>query len=297
METQKPVPSKGLLLLVLTGASLGALVGLYVGLSTSPIVSTIVGTLTSLLTTLVGLKLILDKQEPSEGGESIDSFKIKMVLLSAFAMACIVFTISGMYLRTHNTLSPTLSEKYTAWEKAGFSKEEIKKILLFQELGIQTGKEGISEGITSVSELRQTTLAQSSVLFSAEVDISSCDLLSNVTDDQAYPVLLNNFTVNGGIWEKWALDIDKNIPRKYKKQALLALKESVCSGSSFTISDDDCKSLTAVKNAASATDMNNAIKNNAAFWQTLYQKSGTYFNGDENIRLLFVKTIASTVCS
>jgi hypothetical protein len=296
METQKPVPSKGLLLLVLTGASLGALVGLYVGLSTSPIVSTIVGTLTSLLTTLVGLKLVLDKQEPSEGGESIGSFKIKMVLLSAFAMACIVFTISGMYLRTHNTLSPTLSEKYTAWEKAGFSKEEIKKILLFQELGIQTGKEGISEGITSVSPLSENAKAQSSVLFRAEVSIEACDLI-NVSVDQSLPVILDNFTTNGGIWEQWAKDINKNLPEKHKKQALLALKESVCAGSSFTISNDECQTLSAVKNAASTTDMNNAVKNNAAFWQTLYQKSGTYFNGDENIRLLFVKTIVSTVCS
>ena len=112
--------------------SLGLLIGLLVGLSASPVVGSLLGTLATLAVTLVGSGLRLpgirktaeEAQAPPADGPPAAGW------LMALCLCTIVGVLAGIWVRTHNALSPSLKEQVQAYQQAGFTLPEAKEALM-----------------------------------------------------------------------------------------------------------------------------------------------------------------------
>lgn len=132
---------------IFAGIGLGLLIGLIVGLSIAQVTGVILGALASLLTAFFGLR-------PNKDGENGNH-----VIIGAFGVTCAIAIIGGICIRTHDLLSPSLKRNISEYREANFDTTEIKKIILFQELGI------ISEGEKYVADFKNPG---SSILFAGE---------------------------------------------------------------------------------------------------------------------------------
>ena len=94
--------------------SLGLLIGLLVGLSTSPVVGTFVGTIAALAVTLLSAGLgtkSKDKDPISKKANEAQPVKFNYAAIVGFSLFCILGIISGIWLRTHDILSPSLERR------------------------------------------------------------------------------------------------------------------------------------------------------------------------------------------
>lgn len=114
------------------GAGLGLLVGILVGLSSSPVVSTVVGALAAGMITLLGFV------RPSKDGESSYA-EGSVVRLGSFGLACTAAVLFGLFIRTHNLLSPSISEQIGDVRNAGYTDEEAHRWVAYRNIGIATG--------------------------------------------------------------------------------------------------------------------------------------------------------------
>lgn len=123
---------------IYSGISLGLLIGVIIGLSIADVTGIILGSLTSLLAAFFGLRASKD----GEIGNKIT--------IGTFSIACVISIFIGLYFRTHNLLTPSLSEEIKELKEASFNDKEIKQIILFKEFGL------IPEGSTFTKEAIQT---------------------------------------------------------------------------------------------------------------------------------------------
>lgn len=108
------------------GASLGLFLGLIIGLSFSPVVAAVV---TALTTVVAGWSVLFVKKGESKADSAAT------IRLIGFAIVATVTLVVGIYMRTHNTLSPSFESTVSAWEKRGFSTDEAKALVMWQEIG------------------------------------------------------------------------------------------------------------------------------------------------------------------
>ncbi|MDD4964628.1 MAG: hypothetical protein PHI11_12005 [Gallionella sp.] len=123
---------------IFSGASVGALLGILLGLSTSPVVALVVGAIAALLPQLTSL---LKSTTPCHEDINNSEQNIAEFRLGAFALACAFGIIFGIFLRTHDALSPTktppigsLLNEVNALVEIGVKKEEAQKIILTRYL-------------------------------------------------------------------------------------------------------------------------------------------------------------------
>jgi hypothetical protein len=107
---------------IASGIGLGLLVGIIIGLSVSHVVGIILGALTSLLATFFGLTA------SKEGDQT--KFNTKPLTIFCFGLSTACFILIGIYLRTHNTLGPSLKNQKEELVAMGLKPEEISKVLL-----------------------------------------------------------------------------------------------------------------------------------------------------------------------
>ncbi|SRR5258707_10121573 len=119
---------------IFAGAGLGILTGLLVGLSSSPVVASVVGALAAGIVTLLGLV-------QSDGSKKLFAPGAP-ARLGTFGLACALGTLLGLYVRTHDLLSPTPQQQIASLVKAGFDKEQAKQWLLAKQFGVN-GKAGV----------------------------------------------------------------------------------------------------------------------------------------------------------
>lgn len=134
------------------GAAIGGLVGLLIGLSVSSVVGSAIGALTALLAAFFGLS-------KDFGGEG----SVRFNRMIGFGVACAAMMLAGVGLRTHDTLSPSISDRIAEWTDAGYEAETARSFVALQMLGVQP------EG-TKVSAQREAG-PQSSVLFSERAEV------------------------------------------------------------------------------------------------------------------------------
>ena len=118
--------------MIFAGTGFGLLLGILVGLSDSPVVGIVVGSLAALIAGYLGVK---DKKAPEQGRVSI----LNALRGGFFSFACIIGVLSGVYIRTHNYLSPPeqdLKQQKAKWTAIGFSDDEAKLIVVCRELGL-----------------------------------------------------------------------------------------------------------------------------------------------------------------
>lgn len=115
---------------IFSGASVGILLGLLLGLSTSPVVALIVGALATFVS-----QLISSRATPGVSTEAAkpSQLRIEAYRLGTFALTCVLGVILGLYMRTHDSLSPSigaLRKEVDALVEIGVPKSESQKIVL-----------------------------------------------------------------------------------------------------------------------------------------------------------------------
>jgi hypothetical protein len=113
------------------GTGLGLLVGVLVGLSSSPVVSVVVGALAAGMVTLLGFVRSAKEDQPSYTEGSV-------VRLGSFGVACAGAVILGLFIRTHNWVSPSIAEQVSEVQKAGYSGEEARRWVAYKNIGTST---------------------------------------------------------------------------------------------------------------------------------------------------------------
>ena len=110
------------------GVGLGLLVGVLVGLSSSPVVSVVVGALASGMVTLLGF---VRSSKDGEAGSSEGS----VIRLGGFGVACAAAVLFGLFIRTHNWLSPSIADQVVEVQRAGYSGEEARRWVAYKNVG------------------------------------------------------------------------------------------------------------------------------------------------------------------
>jgi len=96
-----------------SGALTGLLVGALVGLSSSSVVQTLVTALIAVATAIVGVV-------PTDGAK-VRISPTAHTWMALFGVCAFAGMVSGLYIRTHDMLSPTPSDLVERWEAAGFT--------------------------------------------------------------------------------------------------------------------------------------------------------------------------------
>lgn len=103
------------------------LTGIVIGLSISQVIGILLGAITSLLSVYFGLK----REENNTSISTPNYF-----LIAAFSITCFFFILIGIFMRTHNLLSPSIKQQLLNWTDAGYSIREAKIIVALREGGI-----------------------------------------------------------------------------------------------------------------------------------------------------------------
>ena len=123
---------------IFSGAGVGLLLGMLLGLSSSPVVSLVVGALAALLASLVGIRV--PGKEPAEAPTETVSVAQKRAAAfraGVFGLSCLLGLLGGIYLRTHNALSPiqpSLKQQVDELVSVGFSAVEARRIAVLHSL-------------------------------------------------------------------------------------------------------------------------------------------------------------------
>ncbi|MCB0806626.1 MAG: hypothetical protein KDC05_12575 [Bacteroidales bacterium] len=226
--------TSALLAALFNGMGVGLLLGLLLGLAVSPVVSAFIGTLSSLLILLIGLKETYFNT-------------IKSVRIGAFGVFAVVGILSGLYIRSHNPLAPSLNELQEEYKALGYSEKEANNFIVYQEFGLippewkdrlivsneasATDKDGKNEkGKTPMmADRNQINMAKrNNVLFSSTVQIGECRMLETSRADMPFNKIKRNFTNSGGTWKELAENIDPDVPEQARVDALLAVRDVIC---------------------------------------------------------------------
>lgn len=179
----------------LSGSSIGLLLGILMGLSASPVTALVVGAIAALLASLV----LPQPKAATEAGPA--RHRDASIRASALSIAAIVGITAGLWIRTHDLLSPakpSLKSQVDALTSAGYSADEARRLVASKEFPgaqpagppLKPAQEGqqpkSSEGSSSSPSRPATATAapekvkspdtRSSALFG--LDVSTCEQIS-----------------------------------------------------------------------------------------------------------------------
>jgi hypothetical protein len=155
-----------ILLQIFSSSGIGLLIGILLGLSASPVIGMVVGAIAALLASLLGLAPPVSNEAQQKNNQT----QIKWVSLRAgvFGFCCLLGLFGGIYIRTHNLLSPPkpdLGSYYLQLQSIGFSAEQARTLAV-KQWGVELDNASNNTGNASVTD---------SVLFSESQTI--CDKL------------------------------------------------------------------------------------------------------------------------
>ncbi|MDN3666924.1 hypothetical protein ACFFU1_08205 [Algibacter miyuki] len=191
------------------GAGLGILIGLLIGMSTSGTVGLIIGSLASFLLVLLGFK---------EKGDS----NSQTLRVGSFGLFCSLAIIIGLFFRVNNSFTPTLKSEIEMWTADSiFSMDEAKAFVLYERFGF------VPSGVKVDSTIDRKR-AQS-VLYGTKVSISDCEKTQGYKDKD-FPIQneLNAYKRLGGVWEKIANAIEKEVDIDNQKTTLHIFQQCLC---------------------------------------------------------------------
>jgi len=199
---------------IFSGVGVGLLIGVLLGLSASPTVGVVVGAVSGLLASLIG-------SVPALGGDRDQGAAMLSVAglrAGAFGVSCVLAVLLGLYLRTHNVLSPpapTLEERFEEYRSIGFDDDAARQLAV---AGGTTGTVAVSDGAPGVGD---------SVLFSLDAD--QCERL--------HPDRFASFTALTQTYRAQQLDsllriselVDRHVADEGAKMALMtSITEALC---------------------------------------------------------------------
>jgi hypothetical protein len=150
---------------IFSGAGVGLLLGILLGLSSSPVVSLVVGALAALLAAFIGIRLP-GKEAADAPPETISVAQRRAAAFraGAFGLTCVLGLLGGIYLRTHNSLSPaqpSLRQQVDELTAVGFSAVEARRIAVLHSLDVGSSEAKPTEttkAADAVAMVRSTLL-------------------------------------------------------------------------------------------------------------------------------------------
>jgi len=275
----------------LTGLSTNSRLNLltsFLGLAVSPVVSAIIGTLSSMLVVLLGLN------------ENYLS-PVKSIRIGAFGVFCVIGILSGMYIRSHDSMAPSLQSLYDEYKAMGFSDKEARNFIAYQEFDLVPSTWTKADAGTVVSADQPETVSnesrvlastenmpskkRKSILYSSEVDAGKCYTLESSSEKMAFSDVKMNFIVAGGTWKELANDLDPGLPEPVRKTTLLMLRDIFCaSGGSGTIKVK-CENLQGVDANTSLENIRKTLLPSGEVWGKIVT------NVDKKIDLAYQKQL------
>jgi hypothetical protein len=219
------------------GAGIGLLFGIIMGTSVEPLVTTMFGALTAILAAILGLN---DKNFNNA----------KAVRIGAFGFFCVIGAYFGLFVRSHNLLSPSLVGMKEEYLAVGYTEQQALNFITQKAFGtaLYPGTSSSSDGIDNVDVTSAIAVIDSSVikqhsslLFSAPVELSGCDELEYTDDSLPLEEIVNNFELTGGVWETLGLHVAENVIEDRQKSILLSVKDSACQVNN--VDEDSCSTI------------------------------------------------------
>ncbi len=264
---------------VLNGLGVGLLLGLLLGLAVSPVVSGVIGTLSSILVVLLGLN---DKYMSILKGLRIGSFGI-------FA---VVGVLSGMYIRTHNVLSPDPAELMMEYRALGLEKNEALFYVARQSFDyVPAGWFGTTLADTVANNKAVGT--KQSVLFSTEVDVGRCYVLNSVKRSFPKAEVIRAFNRAGGVWQELVNNLEPVLPEKVFIDAMVDLRDSFCSlGTEGKIEIKSSDRLLKFNSDSKLSEIKEAIGNSGNNWEIILKNTESNIpeNYQKELYLTLIKT-------
>lgn len=146
--------------MVAAACGLGLLTGLLVGLSTAGVTASVVSALLAMAAGVAALTGVTNPFLPTGDSAAGRSATHNWALL-AFALAAVAGLGGGLWVRTHDLLSPSPQEVAARWQAAGLSKESAARLAVLQLTGATLAEDG---GMEAAADNQPSALA--SVLFS-----------------------------------------------------------------------------------------------------------------------------------
>lgn len=125
----------------LAAVSLGLLTGLLIGLSSSGVTASVVSAVLAMAAGVVALTGVKNPFLPKGEGAAERSAQHNWAV-AAFALVTIAGLASGLWMRTHNSFSPTPQELAAQWQAAGLSDQQAQRIAVLQLTGATLDEKG-----------------------------------------------------------------------------------------------------------------------------------------------------------
>lgn len=255
------------------GAGIGLQLGVLMGMTLAPSVANVLSVLAGILAATLGLN---DKHFNNT----------KAARIGAFGFACVFGAYFGLFVRTHNLLSPSLTSLKSDYKEVGFSDKQSLNLIAIKEFGktlaeveasvervpsyvaVQGRKEGLIKAKTSVdldSDFSSVNQQHSSLLFASQSAIDICDELSNTDESLALDDILNNFNLTGGLWQDIATELPKMVQSSLQKTALLASKQAICSVHQYQYTF--CRQMIHINKDTSYAEAMNMLRNVNPEWR------------------------------
>jgi len=196
------------------GAGLGLLIGFLIGLSSSPVVGTFVGSLTALLLALFTYRAtpVTDgaaSEEAAAEGRSVPGERRSAnVRLAGFGFACVLGVVAGLWIRTHDALSPSLADRVAAgqpaWLAAGFPADEARRRAALQVLGAEPARDreaatAEDPAIILADRLQKSALMNRALGDGGTEGITGCEAIGG-RQFASLRAALETMERQGGIW-------------------------------------------------------------------------------------------------
>ncbi len=237
LHLKNEAPKTSLAVSVYSGVGIGIMVGLLLGMAADAgpnvktTVSIFIGAVGVGLAALLGLN---DKHFSTAKGLRIGSF----------GLAVAVSALSGVYIRDHGVLSPSIGDKVkTVAEATGLDKGQAARVLLGKAAGSASGESAVQ------FDSRAVRMAGVSALFNSEVDLDACaELRSPYEAEHSAAQMLDNFRLSGGEgWAEFADQVAESIPADQQKSVLQLGRNAMCAQDSFSQSlsatDEQCAAM------------------------------------------------------
>lgn len=190
---------------IFAGFSLGLLAGLVIGLSIAETTGLILGSITSILSAFLGIR---GNKEGKSGNQ---------IIIGTFALTCVMSILFGIFLRTHNFLSPSMSNQIKTYRSAYFDSTEIKKIIMLKEFGV------IPSDYTFTKESRNIS---SNTVLMEDNNLFLCNMITNKSNLEE---IVSAYMGSGLIYSEIVETLSKTIRDTTSlKESLLALQNTFC---------------------------------------------------------------------
>ena len=199
---------------IIAGCSFGLLLGVMVGMSKSPVVGTVLGALCTVVVAVLGAAPRAQEKDRAFGDPA---------WITSFAFTCLLGLFAGVYVRTHDLLSPRLEERVAQLRELGIDDKEIASVL------VKTFQETTSLALKLPNDGQASAAAQASVLFAglSKGDVRRADPAQTKKVDD----VLDLWRHSGALFSKLEMELRKvalvDLSEEKKREVLVAIYTAV----------------------------------------------------------------------